>query len=95
MRTSPERSGHSITTSNAIVRLTVQEAARVLGVTVEAVRGRMHRGRYVKEKTAEGRVFVRLPPKQLAEAHEPSDPRSGAHTPHVHDQVTLIEELRA
>jgi hypothetical protein len=72
---------------------TVQEAARVLGVTVEAVRGRMHRGRYVKEKTAEGHVFVRLTPKQLAEASEHSDARSGTHTPHVRDQVTLIEEL--
>ena len=65
----------------------------MLGVTVEAVRGRMHRGRYVKEKTAEGRVFVRLTPKQLAEASEHSDARSGTHTPHVRDQVTLIEEL--
>jgi hypothetical protein len=73
---------------------TVPEAARVLGVTVEAVRRRMHRGRYTKEKTAKGRVFVRLAPKQLAEAPEHADARSATHTPHVRDQVSLIEELR-
>ena len=73
---------------------TVQEAARLLGVTVEAVRGRIHRGRYMKEKMAEGRVFVRLTPKQLAEAPQRADARSRTHAPHVRDQVTLIEELR-
>jgi hypothetical protein len=52
---------------------TVQEAARLLGVTVEAARGRIHRGTYMKEKTAEGRVFVRLTPKQLAEAPQRAD----------------------
>jgi hypothetical protein len=90
MQLGPERSGHSTTPANAPVRLTVQEAAQALGVTVEAVRGRMHRGTYMKEKTEEGRVFVRLTPKQLAEAHE----RSSARTPHVHDRAALIEELR-
>ena len=32
--------------------------------------------------------------QQLEEAHEHSDARSGAYTPHVHDQAVLIEELR-
>jgi len=94
MRPSPERSGHSTTPPNVTVRLTVQETTRVLGVTVEAVRGRMHRGKYIKENAAKGCVFVRLTPQQLAKAHEHSDARSDAHTPHVHNQAALIEELR-
>ena len=94
MRSSPGRSDHSITQPEATVRLSVQEAARALGVTVEAVRGRMHRGKYVKEKTDDGRVFVRLTPEQLAGVHERSDAPLSVHTPHVHDQMALVEELR-
>ncbi len=46
--------------------MTVQEAATALGVTVEAVRGRMHRGKYKREKTEDGRVFVLLTLHQLS-----------------------------
>jgi len=42
--------------------MTVQEAAVALGITVEAVRGRMHRGKYGREKTEDGRVFVIVSP---------------------------------
>ncbi len=45
--------------------MTVQEAADALGVTVEAVRGRMHRGKYGREKDRDGRVFVLVPADQL------------------------------
>src|SRR5215211_7876888 len=62
------------------VRMTVQEAAAALGITVEAVRGRMHRGKYKREKTEDGRVFVLLASDQLANVppndHERSDQRS-------------------
>ncbi|MDP9474810.1 MAG: hypothetical protein M3R38_03820 [Actinomycetota bacterium] len=47
--------------------MTVREAAAALGVTVEAVRGRMHRGKYGREKDADGRVFVLVPADQLPE----------------------------
>ncbi len=61
--------------------MTVQEAAEALGVTVEAVRGRMHRGKYLKEKDDEGRVWVLLSPDQLTnvrgEVHERLGSRSG------------------
>jgi hypothetical protein len=50
--------------------MTVQEAAAALGVTVEAVRGRMHRGKYGREKDLGGRVFVLVPADQLPD-HEP------------------------
>ena len=49
----------------ATVRMTVQEAAAALGIAVEAVRGRMHRGKYQKEKDDEGQVFVLLSHDQL------------------------------
>ncbi len=60
----------------ATVRMTVQQAAEALGVTVEAVRGRMHRGKYQKEKDEEGRVFVLLSPDQLPNGREEVKERS-------------------
>jgi hypothetical protein len=59
------------------VRMTVQEAASALGITVEAVRGRMHRGKYGREKGEDGRVYVVLTPDQLANGRERSASRSG------------------
>jgi len=58
------------------VRMTVQEAAAALGITVEAVRGRMHRGKYGREKTEDGRVYVVLTPDQLPNGRERSSNRS-------------------
>ncbi len=40
--------------------LTVQEAAKALGITPEAVRGRIQRGTLPKEKAKDGTVYVRL-----------------------------------
>jgi hypothetical protein len=85
----------------ANVRMTVQEAAAALGITVEAVRGRMHRGKYGREKAEDGRVYVVLTPDQLMNGRERSEPpeanvsndsvdstggRSPNQSPHVHDQ---------
>ncbi len=87
--------------AGANVRMTIQEAAAALGVTVEAVRGRMHRGKYGREKTEDGRVFVVLNPEQLMNGRERSAPpvanvsddpgesgadRSDNRSPHVRDQ---------
>ena len=58
------------------VRMTVQEAAAALGITVEAVRGRIHRGKYGREKAEDGRVYVVLTPDQLANGRERSADRS-------------------
>ena len=81
MQTFDERSRAADGCTDATVRMTVQEAAEALGVTVEAIRGRMHRGRYLKEKDDEGRVWVLLSPDQLpngrGEVHERSTERSG------------------
>ncbi len=58
----------------ATVRMTVQEASTALGITVEAVRGRMHRGKYGREKTEDGRVYVVLTPDQLMNGRQRSAP---------------------
>jgi hypothetical protein len=46
-------------------RFTVHEAARVLGITPEAVRGRLQRGTLLKEKGDDGTVYVRLTADQM------------------------------
>jgi hypothetical protein len=70
-------------------RLTVPEAAEVLGVTVDAVRGRIRRGKLEAEHD-EGAVYVWLDthedtdgPRQSAASRRPSD-----------DQSERVEELR-
>jgi len=64
--------------------MTVQEAAAALGITVEAVRGRMHRGKYGREKTEDGRVYVLLTPDQLPSGRERSSNRSESPEGTVH-----------
>src|SRR5918997_4519510 len=80
------------------VRMTVQEAAAALGITVEAVRGRMHRGKYGREKAEDGRVYVVLTPDQLANVGERSDEHSEERSAHVRERSggssELVEELR-
>ena len=53
-------------------RVTVAEAAEILGVTVEAVRGRIKRGRLEAERTPEG-VFVLLAADQPDDRTRPAD----------------------
>jgi hypothetical protein len=51
-------------------RLTVAEASEILGVTVEAVRGRIKRGTLEHERTDKG-VFVLLPTDQTTDRPRP------------------------
>jgi hypothetical protein len=71
------------------VRMTIQEAAAAMGITVEAVRGRINRGKYKREKSEDGRVFVLLTPEQLANGHERFDERSSERS---RDQTTNVPE---
>jgi hypothetical protein len=88
------------------VRMTVQEASAALGITVEAVRGRMHRGKFGREKAEDGRVFVILSPNQLANVRQadndrlsngrssepdPGDKRSDERSTNGHDQSSEPE----
>ena len=109
MQPNAERSNTFEAQPDATVRMTVQEAASALGITVEAVRGRMHRGKYGREKAEDGRVFVLLSPDQLANGversesstahvHDHSSDRSHDQSPHVRErlygQEELVEQLR-
>jgi DNA polymerase elongation subunit (family B) len=69
-------------------RLTVQEAASRLGVTVDAIRGRIKRGTLSSDRDEDGTVYVLLehadqPDDQLGASHQPAD-----------DQLELVEVLQ-
>ena len=50
----------SIDQSSSHLRVTVQEAAKLLGISPEAVRARIQRGTLPKDKDPDGTVYVRL-----------------------------------
>ncbi len=68
-------------------RYTVQEAAEALGVSVEALRGRIKRGTIAHEREGE-RVYVLLDTDQPAAGRD----QDADHPP---DQPQLVDELRA
>jgi excisionase family DNA binding protein len=69
-------------------RLTVQEAASRLGVTVDAVRGRIKRGTLSSHKDEDGTVFVFLSNGDQPPDQSNDQPRPGA------DQPELVEVLQ-
>jgi hypothetical protein len=73
--------------SQASHRVTVAEASEILGISVEAVRGRIKRNTLRAEHTAAG-VFVLLDADQTTTGQQPDADRAG-------DQSGLIEEMRA
>lgn len=85
-------------------QVTAQEAANVLGITVEAVRARMRRGTLGKEKAPNGTVYVRLPADYAGPANDRTAERRRegvARTPREdrlidpsRPDVALIEALR-
>ena len=56
----PKGNDQSMTGRPAATRVTVQEAAEALGITVEAVRARIKRGKLRREKGEGGTVYVWL-----------------------------------
>lgn len=65
-------------------RLTVQEAASRLGVTVDAIRGRIKRGTLSSDRDEDGTVYVLLDQDdQPGASHQPAD-----------DQLELVEVLQ-
>ncbi len=51
-------------------RVTVQEATGALGVTVEAVRGRIKRGKLEAEREKDGSVYVWLDADRITTGHD-------------------------
>ena len=76
-------------------RLTVPEAATVLGVTVDAVRGRMRRGKIASEHDEQGKVYVWID-APAADGSRPTptveEPSAASRRP-SNDQA-LVEALR-
>jgi hypothetical protein len=70
-------------------RLTVPQAAEALGVTVDAVRGRIRRGKLNSEQHA-GTVYVWLDAPEEGDSHGPS---ATSHRP-SDDQSERIEDFR-
>lgn len=68
--------------------LTVQEAASRLGVTVDAIRGRIKRGTLSSDRAEDGTVYV-----LLDHADQPSDQPEASHQP-ADDQLELVEVLQ-
>jgi hypothetical protein len=77
----------------------VPEAARILGISPEAVRSRIQRGTLHKEKAADGTVYVRLDADQTRSygdgTADGSIDQSGDQTPLVASQADQILFLRA
>jgi hypothetical protein len=73
-------------------RLTVAEAAEILGVSVEAVRGRIKRGTLDHERTQEG-VFVLLAAEQETQQSGADQSPIGHQSDVLSGTAPLVEEL--
>jgi uncharacterized small protein (DUF1192 family) len=80
-------------TNRAIQRYTVQEAAEILGTTVDAIRGRIRRGTLASTKV-DGQVYVLL---DTASREQHSDEPTTKHADSrqlTYDQAQLIDSLQ-
>lgn len=87
---------HYETDRGEAVRVTVARAADILGVSVEAVRGRIKRGTLERETGEDGTVYVLLSPDQSRpDADQSTDRTQPAETlVNVSVREDLIDELR-
>ncbi len=74
-------------------RVTVQEATEILGVTVEAVRGRIKRGKLRSERDEAGGVYVWLDADQTSTSKNQSSTGTLPDTNRLADQSALVESL--
>lgn len=70
-----DRSETEDVSAAAAWRVTTQEAAEALGISVEAVRARVRRGTLSREKAADGTVYVLLDADQTPQKVDPSTGR--------------------
>jgi len=76
------------------LRVPVKEAARLLGISPEAVRSRLYRGTLDKETGTDGTVYVRLHADQLQHDDEQTTDKSEPNTELVGELRTHVEDLR-
>ena len=74
-------------------RFTVHQAAKVLGITPEAVRSRIQRGTLAKEKGDDGTVYVRLNDDQLRTNTDEHTDQSAYIGNETVDQSQLVEHM--
>ena len=74
-------------------RFTVHQAAKVLGITPEAVRSRIQRGTLDKEKGDDGTVYVRLSDDQLRTNADENTEQSSYIGDETDDQSQLVEHM--
>jgi hypothetical protein len=74
-------------------RFTVHQAAKVLGITPEAVRSRIQRGTLHKEKGEDGTVYVRLNADQLRTNADEHTDQSAYIGDEADDQSQLVEHM--
>jgi hypothetical protein len=76
------------------LRVPVQEAAHLLGISPEAVRSRLYRGTLDKETGTDGTVYVRLHADQLRHDDEQTADQSQPNTELVGELRARVEDLR-
>lgn len=93
---------HSAEHPQFVWRGNIQDTATLLGISVEAVRGRINRGKYHRTKAEDGTIYVHLKAEQLPNVHQPDAERSNVHPlivehldsqiAELHDQVTFLRK---
>lgn len=73
-------------------RVTIQEAARRLGVSEGAVRKRVARGTLEHDKEDDGRVYVYLPDGVDDVQDEGVDPNSSALISHLEEEISYLRD---
>jgi hypothetical protein len=76
------------------LRVPVQEAAHLLGISPEAVRSRLYRGTLDKETGPDGTVYVRLHADQLRHDDDQTTDQSQPNTELVGELRARVEDLR-
>jgi hypothetical protein len=76
------------------LRVPVQEAAHLLGISPEAVRSRLYRGTLDKETGTDGTVYVRLHADQLRRDDDQTVDQSQPNAEFVGELRARVEDLR-
>lgn len=76
------------------LRVPVQEAARLLGISPEAVRSRLYRGTLDKETGTDGSVYVRLHADQVRHNDDQADDQAQPGDALVEEMRARIEDLK-
>src|SRR5215212_7721935 len=84
----PKGNDQSASGSPSATRVTVQEAAEALGITVEAVRARIKRGKLRREKGEDGTVYVWLEAAQTQSDPVQTSDRTSPDTDQAGDQTS-------